>query len=150
FKSERWPLSNRKGGPASDRNGGRHQIGKGGRLASESAPYNRMRRSLHPWAIYASLASPFGCHTSISSKGLGFPSSEMLHSNLMPTAPLVLDPTQLRRIEAVHRGFLHQHLYAAGCLMLAAAADASAVVAEADEDKLLTRAADLELDTLPQ
>jgi hypothetical protein len=52
----------------------------------------------------------------------------------MPPALPVLDPTQLRRIEAVHRGFLYQHLYAAGCLMLAAGAAALAVIVEADED----------------
>jgi hypothetical protein len=52
----------------------------------------------------------------------------------MPAALAVLDPTQLRRIEAVHRGFLYQHLYAVGCLMLAAGAAASAVIVEADED----------------
>jgi hypothetical protein len=52
----------------------------------------------------------------------------------MPPALPVLDPTQLKRIEAVHRGFLYQHLYAAGCLMLAPGAAASAVIVEADED----------------
>jgi len=29
----------------------------------------------------------------------------------------VLDQTQLRRIEAVHRGFLFQHLFAVACLL---------------------------------
>jgi hypothetical protein len=52
----------------------------------------------------------------------------------MPAALPVLDPTQLRRIEAVHRGFFYQHLYAAGCLMMAAGVAASAVIVEADED----------------
>jgi hypothetical protein len=52
----------------------------------------------------------------------------------MPAALPVLDPTQLKRIEAVHRGFLYQHLYAAGCLMLAAGAGATAIIVEADED----------------
>jgi hypothetical protein len=28
-----------------------------------------------------------------------------------------LDPRQLERIQAVHRGFLYQHLYAAACLL---------------------------------
>ena len=51
----------------------------------------------------------------------------------MPSAP-VLDTAQLQRIEAVHRGFLYQHLYASGCLLLASAANATAVVVEADED----------------
>jgi len=44
----------------------------------------------------------------------------------MPAALPVLDPIQLKRIEAVHRGFLYQHFYAAGCLMLAAGAGARA------------------------
>src|SRR5258708_28420405 len=52
----------------------------------------------------------------------------------MSAALPVLDPTQLKRIEAVHRGFLYQHLYAAGCLMLAAGAGATAIIVEADED----------------
>ena len=52
----------------------------------------------------------------------------------MPAALPVLDPTQLRRIEAVHRGFFYQHLYAAGCLMMAAGVAALAVIVEADED----------------
>ena len=30
-----------------------------------------------------------------------------------------LDPRQVARIESVHRGFLYQHLYAVGCLLLA-------------------------------
>lgn len=46
----------------------------------------------------------------------------------------VLDPEQLRRIEAVHNGFLYQHLYAANCLLLAGKAGATAVIIEADED----------------
>lgn len=46
----------------------------------------------------------------------------------------VLDARQIKRIEAVHGGFLYQHLYAVGCLFLAAKAGASAVVVERDED----------------
>ncbi|EPF5075395.1 dsDNA nuclease domain-containing protein [Yersinia enterocolitica] len=46
----------------------------------------------------------------------------------------VLDSTQLVRIEAVHRGFLYQHLYAVGCLMLAQKASMEAVTVELDED----------------
>jgi hypothetical protein len=38
----------------------------------------------------------------------------------------VLDARQIKRIEAVHGGFIHQHLYAAGCLFLAAKAGPSA------------------------
>ena len=48
--------------------------------------------------------------------------------------PDVLDPAQLVRIEAVHRGFLYQHLYAVGCLLLAQKASMEAVTVELDED----------------
>ena len=46
----------------------------------------------------------------------------------------VLDARQIKRIEAVHGGFLYQHLYAVVCLFLAAKAGPSAVVVERDED----------------
>ncbi|MER8954373.1 SEC-C metal-binding domain-containing protein [Mesorhizobium sp. M0833] len=46
----------------------------------------------------------------------------------------VLDPAQLGRIEAVHRGFLFQHLYAAQCLLSAATLKAQTVSVESDED----------------
>jgi hypothetical protein len=46
----------------------------------------------------------------------------------------VLDPAQLVRIEAVHRGFLFQHLYTAQCLLSAAALSALSVDVESDED----------------
>lgn len=46
----------------------------------------------------------------------------------------VLDPVQLARIEGLHRGFLYQHLYAAGCLLLAGKAKATRVLVERDED----------------
>jgi hypothetical protein len=46
----------------------------------------------------------------------------------------ILDARQLARIEATHRGFLYQHLYAAGCLLLAASAGAVSVLVERDED----------------
>jgi hypothetical protein len=49
-------------------------------------------------------------------------------------SPPVLDALQLIRIEAVHRGFLYQHLYAVACLFLAQAAEVSAVIVERDED----------------
>ncbi|KGS84558.1 SEC-C motif family domain protein [Burkholderia pseudomallei MSHR7500] len=52
----------------------------------------------------------------------------------MTSQPIVLDSLQLKRIEAAHRGFLYQHLYAAGCLLLASGSGSSAVVVEADED----------------
>lgn len=45
-----------------------------------------------------------------------------------------LDARQLARIEAVHRGFLYQHLYAAACLFRAAASGVTQVVVENDED----------------
>jgi hypothetical protein len=44
-----------------------------------------------------------------------------------------LDPRQLARIEAVHRGFLYQHLYAATCLFHAARAGVTHVIVENDE-----------------
>lgn len=46
----------------------------------------------------------------------------------------VLDQAQLVRIEATHRGFLYQHLYAAGCLLLAPTSGATEVLVERDED----------------
>src|SRR4051794_4412143 len=52
----------------------------------------------------------------------------------MPVTFPTLDAAQLRRIEAVHKGFLYQHLYAAACLLLVAGSDSSAVIVEADED----------------
>lgn len=45
-----------------------------------------------------------------------------------------LDARQLARIEAVHRGFLYQHLYAAACLFQAAESGVTHVVVENDED----------------
>ena len=46
----------------------------------------------------------------------------------------VLDPAQLVRIEAVHRGFLFQHLYAVQCLLSATTLKAQTVSVESDED----------------
>ncbi|WP_254913676.1 SEC-C metal-binding domain-containing protein [Sphingobium sp. Z007] len=46
----------------------------------------------------------------------------------------VIDERQLGRIEAVHRGFLYQHLYASICLLMAGAARVQRIVVEADED----------------
>ena len=48
----------------------------------------------------------------------------------------VLDAAQLIRIESVNRGFLYQHLYAVGCLLLAQAARVDAVMVELDEDSV--------------
>ena len=45
-----------------------------------------------------------------------------------------LDARQLGRIEAVHRGFLYQHLYTAACLFRAGIAGITHVVVENDED----------------
>lgn len=45
-----------------------------------------------------------------------------------------LDVRQIKRIEAVHGGFLYQHLYAVGCLFSAAKSGVSAVGVEPDED----------------
>lgn len=60
------------------------------------------------------------------------------------TTPLVgaegvLDPRQLVRIEGVHRGFLYQHLYGVGCLLLAQKAGVRLIIAEKDEDIELLR-----------
>lgn len=46
----------------------------------------------------------------------------------------ILDQAQLIRIEATHRGFLYQHLYAVGCILLAPASGATALLVERDED----------------
>lgn len=45
-----------------------------------------------------------------------------------------LDPAQEIRIEAVHRGFLYQHLYAAACLLTLGQTDVTSVMVERDED----------------
>lgn len=46
----------------------------------------------------------------------------------------IMDPEQLKRIEAVHRGFLYQHLYAVGCLLNLGAGDEGEIRVERDED----------------
>ncbi len=45
-----------------------------------------------------------------------------------------LDSKQLHRIEAVHRGFLYQHLYTAGILLLSVHTDLTSILVEHDED----------------
>lgn len=55
-------------------------------------------------------------------------------SLLADSAPPVLDSRQLAQIEAVHRGFLYQHLYAMACLFMAARSGVSELVVESDED----------------
>jgi hypothetical protein len=46
----------------------------------------------------------------------------------------VVDERQLIRIEAVHRGFLYQHIYGAICLLLAGPNGVERIVVERDED----------------
>lgn len=46
----------------------------------------------------------------------------------------VVDERQLIRIEAVHRGFLYQHIYGAICLLLAAPNGVERILVERDED----------------
>lgn len=48
--------------------------------------------------------------------------------------PAVVDPKQLKRIENVHRGFFYQHLYAVGCMLLAAKGGVEYISVERDED----------------
>ncbi len=48
--------------------------------------------------------------------------------------PSTLDPAQEIRIEAVHRGFLYQHLYAVACLLDSGRTGAASVAVECDED----------------
>ncbi|QPP50492.1 MULTISPECIES: SEC-C metal-binding domain-containing protein [unclassified Halomonas] len=55
--------------------------------------------------------------------------------------PSVIDPAQLSRIEATHRGFLYQHLYVTRTLLLSVGTDVSAVVVEGDEDLEILRPA---------
>lgn len=58
----------------------------------------------------------------------------MLLPHVNPPRPAVLDPAQLVRIEALHRGFLYQHLYAAQCLLISASIGTLSVAVETDED----------------
>lgn len=48
--------------------------------------------------------------------------------------PSIVDPAQLIRIEATHRGFLYQHLYVARSLLLATGTDVTRLLVEGDED----------------
>jgi hypothetical protein len=43
----------------------------------------------------------------------------------------ILDPSQLVRIESVHRGFLYQHLYTVGCMFMSVDSDTTSIVVEA-------------------
>ncbi len=53
--------------------------------------------------------------------------------------PPTVDPVQLDRIEAMHGGFLFQHLYAVRALLLAPGSDVLSIVVEGDEDVELVR-----------
>jgi hypothetical protein len=52
----------------------------------------------------------------------------------------VLDPDQLLRIEATHRGFGYQHLYGVACLLSLGSTATDVVIIEHDEDIELVRA----------
>lgn len=56
------------------------------------------------------------------------------HLHSPPSLMVILDPAQLVRIEAVHRGFMYQHLFAAGCLLAVQGSDLRAIRVELDED----------------
>ncbi len=59
----------------------------------------------------------------------------MIESSFMEEdLPISLDPVQLRKIESVHQGFLYQHLYAVGCLLLAGSNSSNQIRVELDED----------------
>ena len=60
-------------------------------------------------------------------------------TNPVALESFTLDPRQLARIEAVHSGFLYQHLYAAACLFHGTRAGVTNVVVENDEDVELVR-----------
>ncbi|MBN8228785.1 SEC-C domain-containing protein [Corallococcus macrosporus] len=53
--------------------------------------------------------------------------------------PAVVDTAQLIRIEAVHRGFLFQHLYAVKALLRTPGTDVISVIIESDEDVEIVR-----------
>lgn len=56
----------------------------------------------------------------------------MSHDNI--TDPPPLDPAQVVRISAVHRGYLYQHLYVTGCLLTVARTARLRIIVERDED----------------
>ena len=60
--------------------------------------------------------------------------TDVINSNNLRFIPKVMDPVQLKRIEAVHRGFLYQHLYAVACLLNLGVRDEGAIRVEGDED----------------
>jgi len=63
---------------------------------------------------------------------LNFGPNNKFHAYM--TSSSTLDPAQEIRIEAVHRGFLYQHLYAAACLLNSGQTGAISVTVERDED----------------
>ncbi|MET4029529.1 MULTISPECIES: ATP-binding protein [unclassified Bradyrhizobium] len=56
----------------------------------------------------------------------------MIHTPAVET--FNIDSRQIARIEAVHRGFLYQHIYTVACLFQAATAGLTHIVVESDED----------------
>lgn len=54
--------------------------------------------------------------------------------NATEPQPLSLDADQVARIEAVHKGFLYQHLFGVACLQLGGASGLRELVSEGDED----------------
>ena len=56
------------------------------------------------------------------------------HEDQTKTPQDIIDPTQLKRIESVHRGFLYQHLFAVGCLLRLASQKTGTIRVERDED----------------
>lgn len=55
-----------------------------------------------------------------------------MHNELLFGSPL--DPNQVRRIAATHRGFLYQHLYGAACLLYFSKSKGDVLITEQDED----------------
>ena len=49
-----------------------------------------------------------------------------------------LNPQQLKRIESIHGGFLYQHLFTVGCILLAPGSQVRSIQPERDEDIELT------------
>lgn len=54
----------------------------------------------------------------------------------------VIDAAQLSRIESTHRGFLYQHLFAVGCMLLAQRNGVSVIHVEKDEDIEIVKGSD--------
>lgn len=78
-----------------------------------------------------SATSPTGRSSAVGERTpRGSKPSLLAHMTYTPT----LDPAQEIRIEAVHRGFLYQHLYAVACLLTLEHTGATSVVVERDED----------------